>query len=142
MNTLIRLADAVTSHLNGGAFSRPLQAVRRYQPVFELPDLQELQVSVVPKSIAVLAGDRSTQVFEAVVDVGIQKQVAPEALAELDALLALVGEVLDALRGQRLPEFPEAAWVGITNEPVFAPEHLQQKRVFTSVVSVTYRLRR
>lgn len=142
MTPLIQLAEALVSHLNGGSFSVPIQAVRRYQPVFELPQLQTVQVSVVPKSISVVALDRGAQAFDLAVDIGIQKQVNPETLAEMDALLALVAEVVDYLRGRRLPEFPQAAWVGIANEPVFASEHLESKRVFTSVVSVTYRLRR
>ncbi len=51
-------------------------------------------------------------------------------------------QVADHLRMQRLDGLPEAVWLRIANEPVFAPEHLDQQRVFTSVISVTYRLRR
>lgn len=141
MSPLIRLADALVDHLNGGSFSQPLTAVRRYQPVFELAQLQTLQVSVVPKSMSIALADRATDVFELVVDVGVQKAVSPEELSELDALLALTHEIVDTLRGAVLAGFPAANWVAIANEPVFAPEHLEQKRVFTGLITVTYRLR-
>ena len=32
--------------------------------------------------------------------------------------------------------------MSVANEPVFAPEHLEQWRQFTSVLTVTYRMRR
>ena len=38
-----------------------------------------------------------------------------------------------------LPGAPFAVWVSITNEPVYAPEHLVEQRVFTSVLTLTYR---
>jgi len=41
-----------------------------------------------------------------------------------------------------LAGFPEAAWVGLAHEPVVSSESLEQHRVFTSVLSVTYRVRR
>jgi hypothetical protein len=43
---------------------------------------------------------------------------------------------------RELDSYPGAAWLSITHEPIFAPEHLDQERAFTSVVSATYRVRR
>lgn len=141
MNPLIQLADAVAAHINNASLSRPVCAERCYQPTFAMADLQTLHVSVVPKSLSIMLADRATDVFELAVDVGVQQAINPDAPGELDGLMSLMDEIIYALRGQVLAGYPIATWVGITNEPVFAPEHLEQKRVFTSVLTVTYRLR-
>lgn len=81
--------------------------------------------------------------YECAIDVGVQQKLPAEGeQAEIDALLDLVEEIADHLRLTRLPDAPDAAWVGITHEPVVSSESLEQHRVFTSVLSVTYRVRR
>ncbi len=111
-----------------------------FQPAFTLEDLKDLRVSVVPRTTGITTASRDSSAFECVVDVGVQKKVADEA--EIDGLLDIVEEVADHLRLKRLPDEPEAAWVGITHEPVVSTEALEQHRAFTSVLSVTYRVRR
>jgi hypothetical protein len=50
--------------------------------------------------------------------------------------------VADRLRQQKLPNFTDATWVALANEPVVSSEAWEKDRVFTSVLSVTYRVRR
>ena len=143
MSTIAAIADAVAAHINAESFSQPVSAKRMYQPAFTLEDLADLRVSVVPRTVDIAAATRDSSVFECVVDVGVQKKLPAEgADAEIDALLDLVEEITDHLRLGRLPDAPEAAWAGIANEPVVSSESLEQHRVFTSVLSVTYRVRR
>ena len=143
MSTIALIADAVAAHINAGTFSQPVHAVRLYQPAFTLEDLAELRVSVVPRTVSIAAASRDSSTFECAVDVGVQKKLPAEgADAEMDALLDLVEEITDHLRLKRLPDAPEAAWAGIAHEPVVSSESLEQHRVFTSVLSVTYRVRR
>lgn len=140
MSTILDIADAVVASINAGTFAQPVQAERRYQPTFELPDLAELKVSVVPKAVTITNATRTDGYFDCAVDIGVQKKIAADA--EIDGLVNLVEELADHLRQKRLDSFPDAAFVSIANEPVFAPEHLDQQRVFTSVLTVTYRVRR
>ncbi|GJQ28369.1 MAG: hypothetical protein HBSAPP03_02530 [Phycisphaerae bacterium] len=143
MSTIAAIAAAVAAHINAGTYSRPVNAVRMYQPAFTLEDLKDLRVSVVPRTTAISAASRDGSMFECVVDVGVQQKLPPESeQAEIDALLDLAEEIADRLRLTRLPDAPEAAWAGIAHEPVVASESLEQHRVFTSVLSVTYRVRR
>ena len=142
MSAIIDVAKAVVASLNAGEFSQEFTAERRYQPVFELPELAALKVSVVPKSVSITTASRADGYFDCAVDVGMQKKVDVGNAEELDALTDLVEEIADHLRQKRLDELPGAAWLSIENEPVFAPEHLDQQRVFTSVLTVTYRVRR
>lgn len=115
-----------------------------HQPSFTLDELKDLHVSVVPRSVAVSAGTRETCLYDVAVDVGVQKKIAapPDGDQEIDDLLDLVEEIGDHLRLKRLTTFPDAAWVSIAHEPIVAAEHLDQHRQFTSIVTVTYRVRR
>jgi len=140
MSTIIAIADAVAAHLNAGTFSQPISAERVYQPAFTLEELKDLRVSVVPRSTAITTASRDSSTFECAVDVGVQKKIGDES--EINGLLDLVEEIADHLRLKRLPGAPEAAWVAITHEPVASTDALVEHRAFTSVLTVTYRVRR
>ncbi len=143
MSTIAAVADAVAAHINAGTYSRPVSAERMYQPAFTLEDLKDLRVSVVPRTVGISAASRDSSIVECVIDVGVQQKLPPaNEQAEIDALLELVERIADRLRLTRLPGAPEAAWAGLTHEPVVSSESLEQHRVFTSVLSVTYRVRR
>jgi hypothetical protein len=143
LSTIAALADAVAAHINAGTFSQSLTAARMFQPAFTLEDLKDLRVSVVPRTVQMSPVTRDSLAVEYVVDVGVQKKLpADNADAAIDELLVLVEAIADHLRFQRLEGFPDSAWVGISNEPVVSSEALEQHRVFTSVLSVTYRERR
>ena len=45
---ILNLADAIVADLNGHSFSQPFTAERGYLPTFELPELGDLKVTVVP----------------------------------------------------------------------------------------------
>jgi len=140
MSTLVAIADAVAASLNAASFGQPFTAERLYQPAFELADLAELKVSVVPKGVTIATASRDGSYFDCAVDVGIQKKIADDA--EIDGLVDLAEEIADHLRMKRLDAFPQAVWLSIEHEPVVASEHLEQQRALTSILTVTYRVRR
>lgn len=145
MSTITQVADAIAAALNAGTFSQEFTAQRLYQPSFELADLDTLRVSVVPKSVTVTNASRAHAFLDCAVDIGVQKKLsadADNADSEIEALLVLAEEIADHLRQKRLDAMPEAAWVSLEHEPIFAPEHLDQHRQFTSVLTVTYRVRK
>ena len=146
MSVLVQIADAVAASINAaaadGVFPEPLEAVRAHRPSFDLEELGELRVSVVPRSTVITALARLQSQYECTVDVGIQQRVPAGDDGRVDGLLELAESVGDHLRHKRLPEFPEAAWSSIAHDPVLAPEHLDERSTLTTVVSVTYRVRR
>jgi hypothetical protein len=141
-STIIAVADALVAKLQAGTFSLPCEIARGYRPVVELPDLADTKVTVVPKSLSISAATRVDGFYDCAIDIGVQRKVNPDDPAELDALMQLVEELGDHLRGKQLDGFAAAVWLSLQNEPVFAPEHLEQHRQFTSVLTVTYRVRR
>lgn len=141
-STLIALADAIVGSLNAGTLSLPFEAERGYRPVVDLQTLQAVKVTVIPKSLAITAATRADGFYDCAIDVGVQRKVDVDDPAALDELMQLVEELGDHLRYRKLEGFAVAAWLSLENDPVFAPEHLEQHRQFTSVLTVTYRVRR
>jgi len=142
MSLATDMADAVVATLNAapaGTFSQWFSAQRRVLPEFDLEDLAQLKVSVVPKSVEITGSTRAASQYEIAIDIGVQQKLGKDLDAKVAALGTLVDEMADYLRGRTLDQAPFAAWVGITNDPVYAPEHLAERRVFTSVLTVTYR---
>ena len=133
----IALADAVTVAINTGSFSVPVAAQRLLLPEFELADLAQLKVTVVPKSVDITALTRQTMVYEVSIDVGVQKKLSGEVDTELPGLLTLVEEINVFLRKRPISG---AVWTKSSIDPIYAREHLSQSRVFTSVITITYKM--
>ena len=88
MATIIQIADAVVAQLNAATFSQPLTAARLYAPSFELPDMETLHVTVVPRGVASTSLDRKRDSFSFDIDLAVQKKTDMEQ-ASLDALMTL-----------------------------------------------------
>ena len=142
MSMVTDIADAVAAELNGadpGTFSEDFTAERLVLPEFDLEDLAGLKVTVVPKAVEITGSTRSVCQYEISVDIGIQKKLGTDLDAEVAALGTLVDEIADYLRRRTLVATAWAVWIAATNDPVYSPTHLAERRVFTSVLTVKYR---
>jgi len=137
VNTIITVAEAVKDALNAGSFSMEFTAQRLYQPHFKLADMGTLHVSVVPSGVTEDILDRSRTSQDVVIDVAVQQRLATVTVAEIDALMALVGEIGAAFKFLRLGS---AVWTRTENAPIFAQDHLDQWRQFTSLLRFTFRV--
>lgn len=142
MAVITDIADAVAAEINAGSFSQPVDAKREYLPHFDLEDMQTLRVTVVPKSVTTLPGGRGHNQHDYAIDVAVQRKLETADNAEIDALMTLVDEVGDHFRFKRLSSYPNAMWLKTENQPVYAQEHLQEMRQFTSVLTLTFRVMR
>ena len=142
MALIIDIADAVAAELNAapaGSFTPAFTAVRRVLPAFELSELSELRVSVVPKGVDISGSSRSTCLVDCQVDIGVQQKLGGDLDAGVAALCGLVETIAAYLRRRPLTGAPHTAWVRTQSDPVYAPDHLAQQRTFTSVLTITYR---
>jgi hypothetical protein len=142
MAVITDLADALVAELNAATFGQPIAAQRHYLPRFDLPEMQTLHVTVVPKGVVLGVGDRARGQGDYSVDVAVQQKITTGDNAELDALTNLVEEIANHLRGRRLASYPDAAWLKTEQTVLYAQEHLAELRQFTSVLTVTYRVLR
>lgn len=135
---MVLIAQAVVTLLNGSSFSQPFTAERHYAPNFELPSMATLRVSVVPRSSTNKAHDRTRDSFDYELDVAVQQRT-DLSLPNLDGLMQLSEEIADCLRLQPLASLPEVRCMGVATSLLYASEHLRELRVFTSVITATYR---
>jgi hypothetical protein len=143
VSLITTIADAVVTELNGaapGTFAQPFTAARHYRPQFDLAELKTVRVSVVPKAVGITGLMRNANQHDVSIDVAVQKKVSPTDAAELDGLMLLTEQIADFFRLRRLSALPEALWTKTDNVPVYSPEHLEQKQVFTSILTLTFRV--
>ena len=142
MKLAFDIADAVVSELNGApaeAFSETFTAVRRVVPLYNISDLRELKVTVVPKKVEISSANRVASSYDCAIDIGIQKKIGTDTDAEVAALSILVGEIVEYLLSKRkLTAANWAQFTKIANDPVYSAEHLAEDRVFFSIVTVNY----
>ena len=138
MSMITQIANAVKTELNDTDFSIPFTAEIALLPVFELKDMRELKVTVVPKAQSFTRLSRGESGREVQIDIGIQKKFSGES--EADELLGLVEEIAARFDSKRLTDFENAICAKIQNDPVYAPEHIEQYRQFTSVLTLTFKV--
>ncbi len=140
MSTIVELADAVVSELNAEGWSLDFAAKRLYRPRFEPADLKTLQVSVVPRALVIEAASRADDSRQYQIDLAVQQKLDAESSEEIDPLLGLVEDIARHFRLRRPAAMPSALCVKVENEPVYAVEHLDELRCFTSILTLSFRV--
>ena len=140
MAVITDVADALVAELNAASLSLPLTAARHYVPSFELQEMKDLHVSVVPKGVVITKSDRSRNTNDFQIDVAVQKKFEMGDAAEIDPLLTLVEEIADFFRLRRLTAYPNAHWIKTEHAPIYAQEHWDELRQLTSVLTLTFRV--
>jgi hypothetical protein len=145
--TSIQIADAVVTVLNGATLSQPVTAARYYLPEFDLKEMDELHVSVVPAEMDEEIADRTRDRAEYKIHIAVQKRVAkqdPPGLdtAAIDGLMRLVEEIDNQFRHKPLAGFEQAHWTKTENKPIYDPKHLKEHGQFTSLLVFTFRVTR
>ena len=141
MSITSNIAKAVASTLNEADFSKDFEAVYSVKPGFELAELDTLRVVIVPKQMEIDRVSRSSTKYTVSIDVGIMQRIgtlSPEEAVE--KLGELVDEIAELLSEANLKDYDAATFVGISNDPIYVPEHLTSNRTFTSVLTVKYLL--
>jgi hypothetical protein len=139
--TVIQIAESVVAEINAGDFSKKnLSAQRLYVPNFDLEDMKELRVTVVPREVEYLPLDRATNKFHATIDVAIQKKFSKGDAKEIDPLIFFVEELADYFRLKRLNSYVAARCIKVENAVLYSTEHWTQFNQFTSLLTLTFEL--
>ncbi|MFN3189147.1 MAG: hypothetical protein ACE361_01385 [Aureliella sp.] len=139
--TVIQIADSVVAEINAGDFSKKsLSAQRLYVPNFDLEDMKELRVTVVPREVEYLPLDRVSNKYHATIDVAIQKKFSKGDAKEIDPLVMFVEELADCFRLKRLNSYVAARCIKVENAVLYSTEHWTQFNQFTSLLTLTFEL--
>lgn len=144
---IVQIADKVVDGLNAGAFSAAFTAARHWRPIWDLPALATLRVSVVPRAKERARATRRDDQRDLVVQIGVQQKLTGRGsqageeidVPEVDALVWLVEEIEDACADMGFDD-PPARCVSVACEPVADADELAEKRTFTSVLTLTFRM--
>ena len=138
MSIVTDIANAVVFELANHEFSQQFESKMLVLPSFESAELEILRVSVVPRTLGIERATRASSKYAVDVDIGIQKRIVGTPEETVSEMGALVDEIADFLKETELQKFPEAQFHSLICDPLYVPEHLAQKRVFTSILSVHY----
>ena len=130
----------MTAGLNAARLSQAFIAQRLYVPNFDLEDMKELRVTVVPRELELSPLDREQNCVHARIDVAVQKKFNSGTNAEIDPLVGFVEEVADLFRLKRLASFHAARCVKVEHTVLYSCEHWEQLRQFTSLLTLTFEL--
>lgn len=140
MKLAIDIADAIVTEIDSNTFSEPFVVTRRVLPEYELADLKALRVTVVPKSVGINNITRQSSSFDVAIDIGLQQKIGKDTDSEVSRLSGVVSEIVSFLNRRKLTTMATVIFVSIANEPVYAPEHLSEKRLFTSILTIHYKV--
>lgn len=137
---LLQIADAVVTDLNAATLSQPVLSERAFLAKFDLQELKTLKVVVVPISVRKERLSRELVSSEYSVEIGILKKIDAVSSVVVDPLVELVQDVVGFFHGRRLTNYPSACCLASDPDPVYAAEHMEQLRQFTSVVKLTVKV--
>lgn len=138
MSVSIDIAEAVLTELNAGQFSHQFTAVRAATMMYELKDMTDLHVTVIPRSIENTTSSRAKRQRDVAIDVVVQQKLAEGDNNEIDPLIGLAEEIEDFFALRRLDAVAAVCIDGVV-DPLYLSKHLDDLRQFTSVVRLTFR---
>ena len=137
------MAQAISTLLNGGSFSIPFQSQVLLKPLFDLTDLGDLKVTVVPVSLGLGRIARGISSGQYEIDIAVQQKLPAEDIdTVIESPMNLVLEIAAFLDSTSLEyeSGKHTATVKTEIKPIYSMEHLAEYKVFTSVVTVTYKV--
>jgi hypothetical protein len=135
------IADAVRDRINGGEYDLPVNATTVIPRTDRLEDVRGLQITVLPTAIDTepLSRSEDESIFQ--VSIGIQKHLETTGDAEVRTLHALVRAIQARVKRFNVIDGTEcAAWQGGTISPIWSASNLIQRKMFTSVIDLVYRV--
>ena len=128
MSEVLNIAEAVAAELSD------YHAEVLYFPEYELRDLDEMRVAVVPLSTEYKAVSRTAHEELPKVQVGVLKRCEEDGL---DAMLQFVEGLGLGFLNKKLAG---ATCVCVAYNPIYSSEHLRERGQFICVIELTFKL--
>jgi len=140
MSALVsNLCDEVTAILNATDFGVECTATKSYVPSLELKGAGEtVYLTVAPQTTGYRRDSRSATGRPVEIGIGIQRRLPredPDTVVE--TMLDVVERVATELHGTRVAAL-SAVCISIQNDPIYAPDHMKDVRLFTSVLTTQW----
>ena len=142
---VIDIVDAIVAALDAvkATLAIPFEVAKRSLPNYELPELETAVLSVIPATVAITHATRGMSYWDYRIDVAVQKRLdATDRQTQIDTLVLLSQEVADELIRVSFATTPASSFLRCEIDPLWVEDHLSEKRLFTSVVRLHYRVGR
>jgi hypothetical protein len=136
---VLQLAEKIVQTLNSSSFALAFTAIKTLFPFYELKDLANLKVTVVPKSVNIATATRSSSEFDYQIDIAIQKAVKSPDDAEVIALTELALAIAKSFRNKIYQDIGAVCFIQ-SIDPLYSVEHIQPPSVFTSVITLNFKI--
>lgn len=133
------IVDEVVDSLNNGTYNLDFTAVKTLFPIYAIKDLETLRVTVVPKSLNLSAATRAQGEFNYDIDIAIQKALSSVNDAEIQYLMDLIISIAKNFRGKVYTDLGAVCYKQ-TVDPLYSVEHISPPSVFTSVVTLSFKV--
>lgn len=127
MSEVVKIAEAVAAEL------ADCNAELMFFPEFDLKELDDMRVAVVPAGVEYKTVSRAAHEELLKVSVGILKRGCEDELPELLKLVEGIG------LGFLNKKLAGASCVAVAFDPIYSPEHLRERGQFTSVIQLTFK---
>jgi len=128
MSQILNLANLVADKLH------EYHAEVRFAPEFDLRNLETMRIVVAPHSTEYKALTRTAHEELIKIQIGVLKRCSED---ELSAMLPFVETLGLSFLNKKLGG---AMCVGVAYDPIYSAEHLRERRQFTSVIELTFKL--
>lgn len=144
---VVQIAKQVVTTLSAASLSQSLTVSRAYRPVRNLEDMPEgtWYATVMAPRVDVASATRGRDQHDYTTEIAVQTKLGSEAASDLDPAMLLMEEVVDLFRGTTCGTTGAKCLSGGADSgadviALYLPEHVQQKRAFTGVVRLQWRL--
>lgn len=127
MSDVLNIANAVAAELS------EYNTEVLFCPEYELRDLEEMKVCVVPLAVQYKTLSRTTHEEVLKVQIGFLKRANED---DLEELLPTVESLGLGFLGRKIAG---ATCIGVAYDPIYSPEHLRERRQFTSVIELAFK---
>ncbi len=128
MSEVLKMAELVTAEL------KEYKAELVYFPEFDLRELDEMRIAVVPVGTQYKTLSRSAHEELPKVQIGVLKRCGEDGLDEMLQFVEKLG------LGFLNKKLGGATCVAVAYNPIYSPEHLRERGQFTSVIELTFKV--
>ena len=127
MSETMKIAQAIAAEL------ADYNAEVLFYPEFDLKELDDMRVAVVPSGIEYKTASRASHEELLKVSVGFLKRGCEDELPELLRLVEKIG------LGFLHRKFAGTTCVAVVYDPIYSPDHLRERGQFTSVMQLSFK---
>ena len=143
-----QLADAIVAQINGNTFSPAFVLQRADAPLFSMPELSQLVVTLIPQEITQETSTRGHDKIIYTVEIGFQRKAPPRPQSGEDPILRMTKEIrqlqqdvlnwLSHRSRRRPPNYANAMLMKLSMSPPFVADMLRDHRHYLGVLRLTY----